>query len=185
MKDQNSHNIFKGFIRSLIGCLGILYHPMLDKIRGLLARLVDHFKTAAFHHNNTYHNGLGSTDKISSTINHLNMGARKKMFSQVKSMVRIGKTSIRPTTSNHASNFGGQAKLKTYLKKLFSLNFETHVYFNENLIRVFLIHLHWTHQNIILKELFHFHIQEICIPLTRFLKSWKNVFKELCLPIPN
>lgn len=57
-------------------------------------------------------------------------------------MVRIGKTSIRPTTSNHASNFGGQAKLKTHLKKLIFLNFETHVYFNENLIRVFLIHLH-------------------------------------------
>lgn len=78
---------------------------MLDKIGGLLARLGDHFKTAAFHHNNTYHNGLGSTDKISNTISHPNMGARKKMFSQVKSMVRIGKTSIRPTTSSHASNF--------------------------------------------------------------------------------
>lgn len=70
------------------------------------------------------------------------MGARKKMFSLVKSMVRIGKTSIRPSMSNHASNFGGQAKLKTYLKKLIFLNFETHVYFNENLILVFLIHLH-------------------------------------------
>lgn len=78
---------------------------MLDKVRRLLARRRDLLKTKAFHHNNIYHNGLGSVDKISNTINHLNMGARKKMFSKVKSMVKIGKTSIRPTTSNHASNF--------------------------------------------------------------------------------
>ena len=54
-----------------------------------------------------------------------------------------------------------QAKLKTHSEKLISLNFEAHVYFKGNLIRVFLIHLHSTHQNAILKELFHFRIQEI------------------------
>ena len=56
-----------------------------------MARLGDNFKTAVFHRNNIYHNGLGSTDKINNTSKHQNMGHRKKMFSQVNSMVKIDK----------------------------------------------------------------------------------------------
>ena len=51
--------------------------------------------------------------------------------------------------------------MKTYLEKLIPLNFEAHVYFKGNLIRVFLIHLHSTHQNAILKELFHFCVTKL------------------------
>lgn len=47
-----------------------------------------------------------------------------------------------------------------HLEKLIPLNFETHVYFERNLICVFLIHLHSTHQNVILKELFQFFYAE-------------------------
>lgn len=64
---------------------------MLNKIRRQLARLGDNFKTSVFHHNNIYHNGVVSTDKINNTSKHQNMGGRKKMFSQVKSMVKIDK----------------------------------------------------------------------------------------------
>jgi hypothetical protein len=51
--------------------------------------------------------------------------------------------------------------LKTHLEKLIPLNFETHVYFKGNLIRVFLIHLHSAHHNVILKELFHLYTGNI------------------------
>lgn len=99
-KDLNSPTNSLSFIRTLIGCLGILYHPMLDEIRRLLARLGDHFQTSIFRHNNIYCNELYSTDKISNTINHRTWKSGKKMFSQVKSMVKVGKTGIRSTMSN-------------------------------------------------------------------------------------
>lgn len=59
-----------------------------------------------------------------------------------------------------------------HLEKLIPLNFETHVYLEGNLIRVFLIHLHSTHQNVILKELFQFFMQKIWwILVIRFVKT--------------
>lgn len=127
-----------------------------------MARLGDHFKTADFTRIIFMKMGWVLQIKVVTLLTiRKTQGPRNKMFSQAKPVIRIGKTGIKPTRSNHASNSWGQAKLKTHLEKLIPLNFETQVYFKGNLIRVFLIHLHSTHQNVILKELFHFRIQEI------------------------
>lgn len=58
------------FPRLVLGPPEIVYTQCWIKIRGLWARLGDHFKNAMFHHDDIYYNGLDPTDKISDTINH-------------------------------------------------------------------------------------------------------------------
>ena len=57
-----------------------------------------------------------------------------------------------------SSAFADQAesKSKPYFpkKKIFPLNSQIHVFYRRNLIRMFLIHIHWTHQSVSSEELF-------------------------------